>query len=62
MSAIQPRKALNKAYLKVKPNGQDIEKFQWNLSQLFHQINEAESEEFQKNLVSQFLNETYYKE
>jgi hypothetical protein len=57
---IQPRKALNKALLKVKPNRNDIEKFQDNLMRLFNDINEAESEEFHKNLVSRFLRETYY--
>ena len=57
---IQPRKALKKAFLKVKPNRDDIEKFQDNLMRLLDDINESESEEFQKNLVSDFLKNTYY--
>ncbi|MDY7003328.1 MAG: TaqI-like C-terminal specificity domain-containing protein [Cyanobacteriota bacterium] len=61
MNSISPRKALNKAYLKVKPSRKDIEKFQDNLQSLLEQINEAESEEFHKNLISQFLQDTYYK-
>ncbi len=61
MNSISPRKALNKAYLKVKPTRQDIEKFKGNLKLLLEQINEAESEEFHKNLISQFLQETFYK-
>ncbi len=61
MNLIPPRKALNKAYLRVKPSRQDIEKFKHNLKLLLEQINEAESEEFHKNIISQFLQETYYK-
>jgi adenine-specific DNA-methyltransferase len=57
---IQPRKALNKAFLKVKPNRDDIAKFQDNLMRLFEDINESESEEFHKNLVSDFFKKTYY--
>jgi len=59
-NAIQPRKALNKAFLKVKPNRDNIETFKKNLIKLLDQINEAESEEFHKNLVSDFLKNTYY--
>lgn len=51
---LKPRQALNKAYLKVKPNRRDIEKFKANLIQLLDSINESESEEFHKNLVSDF--------
>ncbi len=59
---LKPRKALNKAYLKVKPNRSDIESFKTNLSKLIDQINDTESEEFHKNLVSDFLKDTYYKQ
>ncbi|MGB8689158.1 MAG: hypothetical protein WCD53_17720, partial [Microcoleus sp.] len=54
---LPPRKSLNKAFLKVKPNRDDIEKFQDNLMRLLHDINE--SEEFHKNLVSDFFKNTY---
>lgn len=57
---LKPRKALNKAFLKVKPSRNDIESFKKNLVNLIDQINEAESEEFHKNIVSRFLQETYY--
>jgi very-short-patch-repair endonuclease/tRNA1(Val) A37 N6-methylase TrmN6 len=57
---IQPKKALNKAYLKVKPARSDIERFKENLIQLLDRTNETESEEFHKNLVTDFLNKTYY--
>jgi len=60
IQALKPRKALNKAYLKVKPNRRDIEGFKTNLITLLDRINDAESEEFHKNLVIDFLKKTYY--
>lgn len=60
IKVINPRKALNKAFLKVKPNRNEIEKFKSNLIHLLDQINEKESEEFHKNLVADFLKNTYY--
>jgi adenine-specific DNA-methyltransferase len=58
--AIKPRKALNKAFLKVKPNRSEIERFKTNLIQLLDRTNDTESEEFHKNLVIDFLKKTYY--
>ena len=49
---LKPKKALNKAFLKVKPNRTDIECFKANLIQLLDRTNDTESEEFHKNLVS----------
>ena len=57
---LKPKKALNKAFLKVKPNRTAIESFKTNLIQLIDRINDTESEEFHKNLVSDFLKRTYY--
>lgn len=57
---IEPRKALNKAYLKIKPNRSGIELFKNNLMMLLDSIKEKESEEFHKNLISDFLKNTYY--
>jgi len=48
LNILTPRKALNKAFLKVKPNREDIEKFKANLAHLLSQINETESEELRK--------------
>lgn len=63
MSALLiPRKALNKAYLKSKPLRSNIESFKENLIKLLEQINHAESEEFNKNVLSDFLKNTYYKD
>ncbi len=60
LNKLKPRKSLNKAYLKVKPNRSEIEVFKKNLIQLIDQTNDTESEEFHKNLVSDFLKKTYY--
>ena len=57
---LEPRKALNKAFLKIKPNRTHIESFKTNLIQILDSINEKESEEFHKNLVIDFLKKTYY--
>ena len=57
---IEPRKALNKAFLKIKPNRTGIELFKQNLIQLLDSIKDKESEEFHKNLISDFLKNTYY--
>ena len=55
-----PRQALNKAFLRVKPNRSQVEKFQTHLEQLLGSINETESEEFHKNLLADFLKHSYY--
>ena len=47
------RNSINKAYLIVKPNRTLIETFKKNITNLFDQIKESESEEFHKIL---FLN------
>ena len=60
LNILKPRKALNKAFLKIKANRHDIELFKTNLISLLDNINESESEEFHKNLVSKFLTDTYY--
>ncbi len=60
LKELKPRKALNKAFLKVKPNRTEIEGFKTNLIQLLDRTNDTESEEFHKNLVIDFLKKTYY--
>lgn len=57
---LEPRKALNKAFLKIKPSRSHIENFKTNLIQLLDHCNEKETEEFHKNLVIDFLKKTYY--
>jgi adenine-specific DNA-methyltransferase len=60
LKELKPRKALNKAFLKVKPNRTEIENFKRNLVQLLDRTNDTETEEFHKNLVIDFLKKTYY--
>ncbi len=62
LKALKPRKALNKAFLKVKPSRAEFEEFKGNLITLLDRINDTESEEFHKNLLSDFLKDTYYKQ
>lgn len=59
---LKPRKVLNKAFLKVKPNRTEIEIFKSNLIKLLGKIDEIEREENQKNHLRDFLRDTYYKE
>ena len=60
LHTLKPRKALNKAFLKVKPKRSEIENFKTHLIQLLDRTNDVESEEFHKNLVIDFLKKTYY--
>ena len=55
------RQSLNKAFLKIKPTRNEIEIFKKNLVTLLNHINNNESEEYSKNLISEFLKDTYYK-
>ena len=60
ITPLKPRKALNKAFLKLKPHRAEIESFKANLTQLLDRANGTESEEFHKNLVMDFLKKAYY--
>lgn len=62
LKELKPRKALNKAFLKIKPNRPEIESFKTHLITLLDRTNDKESEEFHKNLISDFLKDTYYKQ
>ena len=60
LSPLTLRKSVNKAYLKVKPERSQIETFKKNILSLYDQIDESESEEFHKNIISEFLKNTWY--
>jgi adenine-specific DNA-methyltransferase len=60
LKELKPRKALNKAYLKLKPKRSDIELFKTNLIALLDRTNDTESEEFHKNLIIDFFKKTWY--
>ena len=55
------RQSINKAWLKVKPNRSAIDGFKSHLIQLIDRIDENKYEEFHKKLVSDFLEDTYYR-
>jgi adenine-specific DNA-methyltransferase len=55
MQHLTPRKSLNKAFLKVKPSRVNVDLFKSRLSRLLDQINPGETEEFHKNILSEFL-------
>jgi len=58
------KESLNKAFVKVRPERVAIETFKTNLIRLLDAIkaNPTETEEFLKNLVSDFLKKTWYGE
>lgn len=60
LTRLEPRKALNKAFLKIKPNRSKIEIFKTNLIKVLDNCAGKEREEFLKNMVSDFLKKTYY--
>ncbi|MDX9752061.1 MAG: type II restriction endonuclease, partial [Flavobacteriales bacterium] len=55
---IRPRQALNKAFLKQKPERKDIEAFKAALIAMLDHAKAGESEEYHKNLVSAFLKDS----
>lgn len=57
-----PKQSLNKAYLKQRPLRSQMDVFKSGLIGLLDKIDEKESEEFHKNLVSDFLKKTIYQE
>jgi len=57
---LNPRKSLNKAFLKVKPLRIEIEHFKKNLIVLLDGLNKSESEEHNKNDLGNFLKNTFY--
>lgn len=62
LELIKPIKILNKAYLKEKVSRNHIELFKKNLQLLLSRINEQESEEHLKNVIADFLKDTWYKD
>ena len=54
------KQTLNRVYLKIKPDAETIQVFQANLTRLLDQCDSKKSEEFNKNLLIDFLKNTYY--
>ena len=65
---LNPKLALNKAFLKIKPNRNEIELFKSNLITLLDKLKTVEerpkdeSEEHLKNDIRDFLRDTFYKD
>ncbi|MBK7636140.1 MAG: hypothetical protein IPJ13_19085 [Saprospiraceae bacterium] len=53
-SKITPKKALNKAFLKVRPLRSEMDLFKLNLITLLDKVKNEESEEHQKNNIRDF--------
>ncbi len=62
MNYLSPLFSLNKAFLKVKLTRDELNLFKTNLHLLITQTNLNESEEFNKNLLRDFLVNTYYQD
>jgi hypothetical protein len=60
LTKIEPKRAVNPAFLKIKPTRAEIDAFKARLIELLDACVHAESEEFHKNLVADFLRRTYY--
>ncbi len=61
LEKIKLDKSLNKAYFKQSLKREDIDLFKNNFKQLYKLIDDKESEEHNKNIVADFLKDTYYK-
>jgi adenine-specific DNA-methyltransferase len=55
MPEIRAKHALTKAFLKVKPGRSEVENFKKHFIDLLNNVNDLESEEHHKNLISEFL-------
>lgn len=59
---IKPTQIISKSYLKSKVIKDDIERFRCALKNLYRNYNNDESEEYNKNEISRFLCDSYYKD
>jgi adenine-specific DNA-methyltransferase len=57
---LKPKKALNKAFLRVKPGRTEIETFKASMISFIESRNNTESEEFHKNLIIGLLKKIHY--
>jgi len=55
LTHLTPAQAVSKALLRIKPSRADVESFRSGMLTLLRHINGAETEEFNKNLISDFL-------
>ena len=57
---LNPRQSLNKSFLRLSAIRNEFDRFKTNLMTLIQQIDQNENEEFHKNIVADFLKNTYY--
>ncbi|MDD2365955.1 MAG: TaqI-like C-terminal specificity domain-containing protein [Desulfuromonadaceae bacterium] len=62
LSLATPAKSLGKAYLKQSLKREQVELFKLNLTRMFERIRTDEHEEHLKNILSDFLKDTWYKQ
>jgi adenine-specific DNA-methyltransferase len=55
-----PSQAMSKALLRLRPTRAELDTFTMNLRELLAAINDSETEEFNKNLISDFLRRSFY--
>jgi adenine-specific DNA-methyltransferase len=60
LTAINPKKSINKAFFKEKVSRADIERFKEQLISLFNKIEATYSEDTLKDFVTEFLRKTWY--
>lgn len=59
---LTPIKTLNKAYLKASVDASILNQFRENLIKMLQEVNKQESEEHNKNLVRDLLQNSYYRQ
>ena len=60
VNKLEPKQALKKEYLKIKPDRESLAAFKVELINLLDSINEDESEEFNKDPIKTFFKKTCY--
>jgi len=61
LETIKYDKTINPAYFRQNLHEDKLNLFKTNFKRLFERIKETESEEHNKNIITQFLRDTYYK-
>ncbi len=60
VNKLELKQALNSKYLKIKPDSEQIQGFKTNLGQMLALCDSNKDEEFNKNLLSDFLKRSFY--
>nr|WP_271253733.1 DNA methyltransferase [Pseudanabaena sp. Chao 1811] len=60
LNKLEPKQALNSKYLKIKPDAENIQEFKANLGRMLKDCDNKKDEEFNKNLLSDFLKKSFY--